>query len=131
MTLSSQLEALTKSDNLIGMNTKKEKDNDNSKKSEFSFLRRKITQLRSGRWKKEKNPLAAEGLTRSHSLSRVDIVKREFIWGGSSLPSLDENSTRDSCDQSKQELTSTPSQTSPVQLRKQKVCFFYIYFIIF
>ncbi|XP_075213520.1 uncharacterized protein LOC142319765 isoform X3 [Lycorma delicatula] len=120
MTLSNQLEALTKSDRNIGMNTKKEKDNDYEKKSEYSFIRRKLIQLRSGRWRREKSPLASDGLTRSLSMSRVDIVKREFIWGGSSLPSLDENSTRESCEQSKQSTPSTPSASPPVQHRKPK-----------
>lgn len=130
MTLSSQLEALTRSNSFTKsmMDIKKEKENKNVKNSgEFSFLRRKLSQLRSGKFKRDKGASASESLTRSYSMTRVDIVKRESIWGGS-LPSLDENSIRDS-DSSELNKLESATSTPPVICRKQsKVRIFIVYF---
>ncbi|XP_039280848.1 pleckstrin homology domain-containing family G member 5 isoform X3 [Nilaparvata lugens] len=126
MTLSAQLEALNNSSRpraatMEAPSKKVKNTDDQSSAGDFSYIRRKLYQLRSGRWRKEKSPLASDGLTRSHSLGRVDVIQSREPWSGSSLPSLDENQ-----DQSTPvaESPQPSSASSPVvRLRKKQHSF--------
>ncbi|RZF42189.1 hypothetical protein LSTR_LSTR004338, partial [Laodelphax striatellus] len=123
MTLSAQLEALNNSSRIRASGSAttmeapskkvKNAECEGASGSEFSYIRRKLYQLRSGRWRKEKSPLASDGLTRSHSLGRVDMIHCREQWSGSSLPSLDENSVRD--ENSGQTDPVEPTEASPAQ----------------